>query len=341
MLRFAQGYRNLATAVELAESLQSQGPRTSGWLTESYQLLADAQSAMRAGLDIEGLYLDTDQDEAFRWLRNRTSEDRVLVTRSMRLDDPADLADGDDLTTNLETLRARLSAARRQSSDRKVMLSKARYHARLLHDRKSGDEPADWRKLIESLGAMIDSGVPPTDLEIRDVLALVIDVMPDGMELPEGLNRAMEALDALLTTRELEVAAEPPIRLPTAEVVQAAELLRDRVVVLIGGECRPRSKKALEDAFGLTELRWVHAQHHQSHYLFESAVSRPETALVMVAIRWSSHSFENVDELCRKHEKLYVRLPGGYSPNQVAKQILDQVGDQLRVGRPLTSSGTR
>jgi hypothetical protein len=59
-------------------------------------------------------------------------------------------------------------------------------------------------------------------------------------------------------------------------------------------------------------------------------VARPETALVIVAIRWSSHSFENVDELCRKYGKLYVRLPGGYNPNQVAKQILDQVGDQLR-----------
>ena len=59
-----------------------------------------------------------------------------------------------------------------------------------------------------------------------------------------------------------------------------------------------------------------------------------KTLLVIVAIRWSSHSFENVDELCRKYGKLYVRLPGGYNANQVAKQILDQVGEQLRRLKP-------
>lgn len=334
MARFAQGYRNLATAAEMADSMHRSGPHGGTWLSESYAMLADAQSAIRVGLEAEGLYPDADQEEVFRWLRNRTSEDRILVSRSMRLDDPADLADADGLATRLEDLRVRLSAVRQQASGRKAMLSKARYHAKLLHDRKSGDEAADWRKLLDALGAVIESGVPPSDVDIRDVLALVIDVMPDDLELPKGLDRAMEVLDALLTTRELEGAEEPRLRAPSPELAEVAELLRDRVVVLIGGECRPRSKRALEQALGLAELRWVSAGHHQSHYLFESAVARPETVLVMVAIRWSSHSFENVDELCRKHGKLYVRLPGGYNANQVAKQILDQVGDQLRRTRP-------
>jgi hypothetical protein len=47
---------------------------------------------------------------------------------------------------------------------------------------------------------------------------------------------------------------------------------------------------------------------------------------VLLAIRWSSHSYGEVRDFCEKHGKLFVRLPGGYNPNQVAHQILLQRG---------------
>ena len=52
--------------------------------------------------------------------------------------------------------------------------------------------------------------------------------------------------------------------------------------------------------------------------------------MVLLAIRWSSHSFGDVQEFCDRHGKLLVRLPSGYNPNQVAHQILAQVGHRLR-----------
>jgi hypothetical protein len=51
--------------------------------------------------------------------------------------------------------------------------------------------------------------------------------------------------------------------------------------------------------------------------------------VVLLAIRWSSHSFGEVKDFCDRYGKLLVRLPAGYNPNQVAVQILQQIGNRL------------
>ena len=52
-------------------------------------------------------------------------------------------------------------------------------------------------------------------------------------------------------------------------------------------------------------------------------------ALVIVAIRWSNHSFSDVKVFCDRHGKPMVRLPAGYNPNQVAVQVLAQCSGLL------------
>jgi hypothetical protein len=113
------------------------------------------------------------------------------------------------------------------------------------------------------------------------------------------------------------------------DVLRVTDLLRGRRAVLIGGEARPRAKRALEEALGLSELEWLSAPQHSSFWEFEPAVARPDTAVVLLAIRWSSHSFGEVRSLCDRYGKPLVRLPGGYNPGQVAWQILQQCGEQL------------
>ena len=102
-----------------------------------------------------------------------------------------------------------------------------------------------------------------------------------------------------------------------------------RKVVLIGGDLRPPAREALKRAFDLKEVDWVETQGHDSVSRFESHVARPDTAVVLLAIRWTSHSFANVKEFCDSHDKPLVRLPGGYHPNQVAFQIARQCGERL------------
>jgi len=60
-----------------------------------------------------------------------------------------------------------------------------------------------------------------------------------------------------------------------------------------------------------------------------SHIARPEVALVVLAIRWSSHSFGDVKLFCDKYGKPLVRLPAGYNSNQVAAQVLAQCSTRL------------
>ena len=110
---------------------------------------------------------------------------------------------------------------------------------------------------------------------------------------------------------------------------EVARLLSGCSIVLIGGEIRPAAKAAIEAAFGLKTVDWIATREHQSIAAFESHIARPDVALVVLAIRWSSPSFGDVQKMCDSHGKPLVRLPAGYGINQLATQILNQCGQRL------------
>ena len=104
-------------------------------------------------------------------------------------------------------------------------------------------------------------------------------------------------------------------------------------VIEVGGEPRPEAKRSLEKALQLEELLWVTSSKHQSIETFEPVIARPDVALVLLAIRWSSHPFGDVRNFCEQYGKPLVRLPAGYNANQVAAQVLAQASSQLGGGR--------
>lgn len=108
----------------------------------------------------------------------------------------------------------------------------------------------------------------------------------------------------------------------------------DKVVLLIGGDERPHSRTTIEKAFGLAKLEWVATRPHESLEEFLPYLKRPDVALVLLAIRWSSHSYGEIAPLCKEYGKPLVRLPGGYNPNQIAAQIIAQAGSLLGVEAP-------
>jgi hypothetical protein len=121
---------------------------------------------------------------------------------------------------------------------------------------------------------------------------------------------------------------------PSPDVVQVSRLLQGRSAVLIGGDRRPNAHQALKTALGLAELEWIETREHESLEPFEAYVARPDVALVLLAIRWASHSYGDVKMYCEKHGKPLVRLPGGYNPNQVAAQVLAQCSQRLMSAAP-------
>jgi hypothetical protein len=176
---------------------------------------------------------------------------------------------------------------------------------------------------------MVESGVPPSDRGIRELLVPIWDDLSEQSNQPPMFLRVVRELDRFLANADTPCPSHR-IAEPSAEVAEVARLLAGRSIVLIGGDRRPEAQKALVSSLVLDHLTWVETREHQPVASFEPEISRPEVVLVLLAIRWSSHAFGEVKHRCDRYGKPLVRLPGGYHPNQVTSQILAQCGDRLR-----------
>lgn len=326
-------YEALASAVELARDLPSHEESGADYREEAYTLLAEVQSALRVGLGEEAeVAHDVDQEEAFVWLRKRVFDTEVYVQRFMRLKDPGNFREWHDMQQRIDTLQERIEGTLQKKRARKKFINKIRYHCqRLARGASDEDAATDWRTIDQATEDLLDCGIPPSNLDLRELLLPLLDTLPPEHELGPGLARVLVEIDRFLAGRELNRSTpDGREREVSAEVREVAALLARRTVVLIGGMQRRDSAAALKDAFGLQELRWITTGSHVSYSAFEPDIARPETALVLLAVRWSSHSYARVAGTCNQYDKPLVRLPGGYSPNQVANQILGQVSDRLR-----------
>ena len=316
-------FEALAVAFDLVNEVSEAGARKAR-LDPTLHLAAEAQSSVRAASQGLGLGDEPEQIQAFEWLKATASRQRVFIPRYMRADDPADPSRWPDL---LARIAAASSRERPNPADPRIDPLRSLI-ARL---RLSPPRTEDWRELAEAIDRAVAQGLPPSDREVRDLLLGVIDDLPLIDDLPNGFRLVLREIDRYLATRTAAPASGTAAE-PSAEVKAARRLLEGRSVVLIGGARRRDAERLLAAAFGLKELVWVETREHQSIAAFEPAVARSDVALVLLAIRWSSHSFGDVKQFCDRHGKPLVRLPGGYNPNQVAAQVLAQSSAQLNVG---------
>jgi hypothetical protein len=199
---------------------------------------------------------------------------------------------------------------------------------------------ADWRTLASAVEQLVQSGVPPSDLELRELLLPLLDENMPELDLGPGMRDVMAEIDRYLATAaRTAAAAEVAEPEKDAEICAVANLLRGKKVLLVGGICRPHAQRALEQNFELEELVWPSTDPHESLSKFESDIADPEVALVLLAIRWSSHSYGELRSLCETYRKPFVRLPAGYNQQQVARQILSQSSQTLQGGQGKTAAG--
>ena len=270
-------------------------------------------------------YVDNDQLKLFIWLREMAAQRRTLIRRHMKRDDPAEPAGWPGLRERIADLCGRLRGQDREKR-RKGLFNQARYHLRRIHGDPRGEHDHDWHKVVEAVSTLVDDGLPPSSVELRDLVLPIAEVFPDDLELPKNVELVLREIDRYLALRS---GGDEPARRdeePSDEVRRVRELLGGRSLVLIGGERRPSAAgTALEESLGLRELIWIETREHQTHAVFEPYVARDDVAVVVLAIRWSSHGFGEVKAFCDKYGKPLVRLPAGYSPNQVAYHLLGQV----------------
>jgi hypothetical protein len=324
----AAWYENLAEALALLDLVVAESDWQADEIRDSLELAAASQSALRVAVGECGGFRDEDQQAVFDWLREVAAEQEIFIRAGMRLNDPTDPSEWAVVAGRIQEVRTRFEERHGQARKRKKLLAKVRHKASVLVTTPA-DAPESWAELTLAVDELMQAGLPPSDKGLREALLPVFDRLPTGPDVPAGLRLAVREIEKFRQSRPL-----PEARLegrePGALVREARKLLEGRSVVLIGGEGRRGAKEALERALGLKELIWLRGKDYRSYLDFQRFVARPDVALVMLAIRWSSHSFGQVGRLCDRYGKPLVRLSGGYNPNQVAQQIVNQAGIRLK-----------
>lgn len=329
LLEQAEGcYTNLASAAELASMARSDAP--------ALELLAEAQGALF--LLLQGIEQargdDRDQRTVFAWLRGR-AERMEINPRILDAARGVDPSAWRGLESRLARSRESLDAERRGERARRQALNTVQYHAGRIADAHETEERPDlahdWNKVQEAVSDFLAGAGQHSDPALVEALAPIAEHVPEAMLDDGPIAPIMPYIDERLSLDEPGDAETPsaPARRVTEELLRARDLLRGRVVVLLGGKCRHKSKRLIERELELKELRWISSDPHESIAPFEAEIARPDVGAVLMMIRWSSHSFEGVKEFCARHDKPYVRVPAGYNPSQLAHQIIQQQGERL------------
>ncbi len=315
-----------AMAVAVLRQVNENGETYRGFLEKAIDLTAEAQSALRMAVEMVDAKPDSDQNRIFHWLRQTASEEQISIARFMRLDDPADPARWNDLQERIGQLDSEIEEIRQRGKQRVKLLKKAQYHAQVIGDGRGTE--ADWKKVIDAVSTLVDEGMPPSNTDLRNMLVPIVDDIPEADELPEGFRRVLGEVDRYLATQMPP--AQQVVREASGDVQRVAELYKGKTMALIGGDRRPHAYEALKSAFALKDLIWIATREHESTDIFVPYISRSDVAVVLLAIRWSSHSYGDVKALCDRFGKEFYRLPAGYNPNRVAHQILQYRGEKAK-----------
>ncbi|MCA9312500.1 MAG: hypothetical protein KDA21_14900 [Phycisphaerales bacterium] len=336
----AGSFENLAAIVTIVRDLVADDRLAEAHRDEAYELLAEAQSSVRIAMEGNCNKPDVDQMDTFGWLKVRTFEDRVFVPRYMKLSDPADPHNWADLADRIKALADRVGDQKRSARERRNLLGKVRYTVDRMGDWGAEGRVRQWQTLYDTVERLVELGVRPSSRELRDLLLPIIDSYPDE-EQPEpgpGMRGALAAIDEYIASRESQTEMEETVRPVSPILANARDLVRGRTLLIIGGDHRPHAAANLKRDLELADVQWIRTIPHMSNSAFEPHIASRDVDIVILAIRWSSHSFEGVRPMCLRYGKPYIRLPGGYGSNSVAKAIMDQISEELG-GTPMRSSG--
>lgn len=330
--RLASCFEAVADAAEFAAIRVAADPSDHDSLAAAVRILAAVQSALRVAVAELTREPDDDQVTAFRWLKAVTGEQRIFVERHMRLDDPLDPVSVDEAAAPARAALAEIRERTARQAELRDGLKQVRYHATRVAKGKGGDHDLD--KIVEAVAELVADGLPPSNLELRALLAPIFERLPAPEARPAGYARVYADLEA---NRErngrTRVAPTPREKPRSSEVQQVAPLLRGTELVVIGGERRVEAERALTDAFGLAGLTWFTLSDDPTLAELERAISHPAVSVVVQLIRWSRHRHGDAAELAEAHGKPFVRVPAGYNPNAMARAIAEQASARLRAER--------
>lgn len=291
------------------------------------EVAAEAQSALRSSVMAIEAPPDDDQRAIYDWLRTAAADSHIFIERYLRADDPADPYGLTQIQNRLRGLGEACQDVLGRRRRRTRWLNRLRYHAGLIAS--GGGTEHDWNIVALVADEMVEDGVAPSNREIRGTILPIVDGVPQRDGLPWGFQLVLREIENYLARRAIPSHGEVDLP-PTEETLAVRRFLRGTRLVIVGGDRRDHAQQALQDAFALEDLIWLESREHQSVERFKPYILHDKVKAVILLIRWSGHSFGSLKRFCARHGKLFVRLPGGYSPNQVASQISVRLSRQSR-----------
>jgi len=275
------------------------------------KVMAETQAALRTAAFTTGGWYDPDQFALFTALRLSAQASRTFLPQLSRDYQPLGVA---VLTARLDELEEARAQGEAQARSVGQTRNKLRYHVSLVV--KDPGDRAQWFKVDEATKELY-----ALDDDAQKLLASL-----RGLEVPEGLPELAASLE-VETAPTLR--AEPNLTdAPSEDVNRARDLLQGREIVIVGGDERKEAVTQLSAAFGC-RVRWIETAPHTSLTVLEPAITN-DVAVVLLLIRWSSHVYGELVHVCKARGVPLVRLVGGYNPNRVAHDVLEQAGERMK-----------
>jgi hypothetical protein len=335
-------FKGLYAAVDEAIGLFLEDPshrfRTAG----VFRVVAVAVQALHDALEvarIQGLF-DSDVETLFKLCANHPTYGPSLPARDIHAlpFDPA------AFSKRIGSIRAGIREEIAREKAPRQALKKLHYHLEKIKDDPSSAD-SEAPSICAALSAWVGAGKTLAD----PLLISSFKFFASPEDIPAAL-RGHELGAKLIAILERPAGAQADSdegtaeaddeddvddgRYSTHDILAVRNALRGKRIVMIGGDERPQRKKAIIEAFELSELEWVATKPHETHDSLTGPIRDHDTALVLLLIRWSSHSYGEMRDVCAEFEKPLVRLPAGYNPAMIAREVIEQAGARLGILPP-------
>ena len=295
-------------------------------LKQCLDVAAEVQSALRSAVMAIGGPTDTEQQSLYDWLRKAAAKNDVFIERHLRVDDAADPYSWPDIRSRIQSVRETCQDALDRQRQRTDRVKRLRFHAK--HITSGGGTDHDWQTIVKVVDEAVRDGVPPSNIEIRDALLPIIDSLPVSDGFPAAFQLVLRETEKYRARQDVETSGQNE-SVPTVETQAVRKFLNGTSLVIVGGDSRDHAHQAIKEAFSLKDVIWLDSREHQSTERFMPYITRADVKVVVLLIRWSSHSYGDLKQYCDRHRKHFVRMPAGYNPNQIANQVVAQCGHLL------------
>jgi hypothetical protein len=259
----------LADAVALIRKILDEPDEPHDLFGQAVDLLAEAQSSLRIIVArMEGPPTDHDQARVFGWLKSVAMNRQIFIRRYMRLDDPADPVRWIDLRNRIANFQVQSEDGRKKVTQRKKALNRLKHKLSQISATPAEERLPHWTSIAGDVDELVASGLPPSNLELRDLLAAHVEELPEMASMPKGFQLTMREIDKYLASSP-DKAAESEADTTSPQIAEVADMLAGKAVIIIGGDRRPFAAEALERAFLLSELIWIDTRAHESTSGFE------------------------------------------------------------------------